>query len=260
MAILLDDLRRAVEAAGRVLVALDFDGTLAPIVPHPEDAAIPAETGERLRGLSCSEHCSVAVISGRSVADLQARVGLDLIYGGNHGLEIEGHGVSFVHPEAELLRHAVDYAAWDLQAALEAVSGVFIEHKGLTATVHYRQAHPDLADWIGETVTLVMRPYSRWLNTTRARKAWEIRPRLKWNKGSAVRMLLERLSPRPLLVCAGDDETDEDMFRVSQDAISIKVGDPARTRARYHVPTTRDFLPCLDVLLSTGAILDPVKP
>jgi trehalose 6-phosphate phosphatase len=250
---LLENLQRAVAAADHVFAALDFDGTLAPIVPRPEDAAIPRETADRLRALAGSRHCTVAVVSGRSAADLKKRIGLDVIYAGNHGLEIEGPGVSFVHSEAKLLRGTIDLASWDLEAAFEMVRGVFVERKALTSTVHYRQARAELTDWITATVLMITGAYGQCLTAVRARKAWEIRPRVTWDKGSAIRFLLKRLSCCPLLVCAGDDRTDEDMFSVSPEAISIKVGDSSPTRARYQVGTPRDLLPCLDVLRLAGA-------
>jgi trehalose 6-phosphate phosphatase len=251
--ILLADLRRAVAAAGHVFLALDFDGTLAPIVPRPEDAAMPAEAGERLRELARRDRCTVALVSGRSVKDLRERVGLDLIYAGNHGLEIDGPGLSYLHPDADALRGAIDLASWDLEAVFEAVRGVVVERKGLTTTVHYRQAPSDLRDWITAGVLSVTGSYGPRLTALPARKAWEIRPRVNWNKGFALRFLLGRFSRHPLLMCAGDDDTDEDMFVVSADAISIRIGGAGRTRARYRLETTSDLLSCLDVVLSAAA-------
>ncbi len=251
--ILLHDLRRMAATTRHVFVALDFDGTLVPIVDRPDDAALAPETAARLRDLARTEHCTVAVLSGRSIADLRPRIGLDLIYAGNHGLEIEGRGVSFVHSKANLLRGEIELASWDLKAAFETVRGVFVERKGLTTTVHYRRASEDLRDWITATVLMIARSYSRRVTVAPAQKAWEIRPRVTWNKGSALRFLLRHVSCRPLLVCAGDDISDEDMFALSPDAISVKVGGTTATRARYRISTVRDFLPCLDVLLSPGA-------
>ena len=106
-----------------MLVALDYDGTLAPIAGTPEAARLPPQTADVLSELAASDRFSVAVVSGRSLADLKGRLGLDVIYVGNHGLEIEGPGISFVHPEAEALRGAIDQACWDLEAAFEGVPG-----------------------------------------------------------------------------------------------------------------------------------------
>ena len=206
------------------------------------------ELGERLGVLLRSERFTVAVISSRSVADLRSKVKLDAICAGNHGLEIEGRGVSFIHPEAELLRDAIDHASWDLEAAFYDVRGAFVERKGLGATVHYRQANPALSEWIELTCVMVTQPYQRWVKVVASRMALDIRPRVAWDKGSAVRYLLGRCSGESLLVCAGDDATDEDMFSVSAEAISIQVGGSQATRARYSVEGPGELSGCLDVL------------
>src|SRR5687767_7147054 len=73
----------------RLLVATDFDGTLAPIVPHPEDARLPGATRGLMRRIAACDDILFAVISGRELEDVRTRVGLDtLLYAGNHGLEI----------------------------------------------------------------------------------------------------------------------------------------------------------------------------
>ena len=232
----LPEILERIRNADRVLLALDFDGTLAPIADRPEQAAMPDETTAILHELSGSERVSIAILSGRSIADLKAKVGLDCIRVGNHGLEIEGRGISFVHEGARALVSAIDFACWDLEAAMVGVRGVFVERKGLTATVHYRQAPADLDNWIETTVRLTMLPYVSRLGLRPARKAWEIRPRVEWDKGSALKYVLNRIGATdPLLICAGDDTTDEDVFAAFADAISIQVGGKSRTEARYHV-------------------------
>jgi trehalose 6-phosphate phosphatase len=234
--------------ADRVLIALDYDGTLAPIVGTPDEAELPPETMDVLRELASSDRYSVAVVSGRSLVDLKRKLSLDVTYVGNHGLEIEGPGLSYVHPRAEVARTAIDQACWDLEAALGGIRGVAIERKDLSATVHYRQAPADLASWIEATVNAAVRPYLSKIFVGPAHHAWEIRPRLHWNKGSAVRLLLERLGAVTALVCAGDDATDEDMFDIRHCEISIKVGSPRNTRARYYVEDIGELADFLTVL------------
>ena len=232
----LPEILERIRNTDRILLALDFDGTLAAIADRPEHAAMPEETAAILRELSDSERLSLVILSGRSIADLKAKVDLDCIRVGNHGLEIEGAGISFVHEGARALLPAVDFACWDLEAAMEGVRGVFVERKGLTATVHYRQAPADLGMWIETTVRLTMHPYDSLLGLKPARKAWEIRPRVDWDKGSALKYVLNRIgATHPLLICAGDDTTDEDVFAAFEDAISIQVGGQSRTAARFRV-------------------------
>jgi trehalose 6-phosphate phosphatase len=235
--------------ADRVLVALDYDGTLAPIAGNPETAQHPPEVADVLSELAASDRFTVAVVSGRSLADLKGKLGLDVICVGNHGLEMEGAGVSFVHPQAKGLRSAVDQVCGELEAAFAAVRGVAVERKDWSATVHYRQAPAELRSWIQATVNAAVRPCLSRIFVAPALEAWEIRPRLQWNKGSAVRHLLGRLdATSPALVCAGDDATDEDMFDILPSEISIKVGAARNTRARFYVPGVPELLEFLTVL------------
>ncbi len=217
----------------------------------PELAAIPDQTVALLRNLAASENVSLVILSGRSISDLQSRAGVDCILAGNHGLEIEGGGISFVHECAGTMRHAVDCACWDLEAALAGVRGVLVERKGLTATVHYRQVPVDLQGWLEAAVGLTMRRYDSRLSLRPARKAWEVLPRIDWNKGSALLFVLRCLAgERPLVICAGDDVTDEDMFRAVPEAISIQVGGRSPTAARYHLNGPAQLAAFLENLLS----------
>jgi trehalose-phosphatase len=254
----MDRVRERLNLSDRVLVALDYDGTIAPIAETPEAARLPAETARVLREIAALNRFSLAVVSGRSLADLKRRLALDAIYVGNHGLEIEGGGFSFVHDQAERMREAIDHVCWDLEAALSAVRGVTVERKELSATVHYRQAPPDLTSWIRATVDATVRPYLSKMFVATAHKAFEIRPRLHWNKGSAVRLLLGRMNAAcPGLICAGDDATDEDMFDLLRWEISIKVGPARNTRARFHVPGVPELVQFLESLAQEEQASDP---
>src|SRR5689334_22785301 len=152
----LDRVNWRLNQADRLLIALDYDGTLAPITATPQEAVITPETAAVLGELASCPAYSVAVVSGRSIADLRPRLTSEIIYVGNHGLEIEGAGFSFVHEGAEATRSAIESACWDLEEALQSVRGVLIERKGLSATVHYRQAPPDLYEWIAATVNATL--------------------------------------------------------------------------------------------------------
>src|SRR5678815_3831800 len=86
---------------GLILLMTDYDGTLTPIVDDPADAILAVQTREDLARLARSPRARVAVISGRGIEDLRARVALDdVIYAGCHGLEIEGPNLLFRHPDA----------------------------------------------------------------------------------------------------------------------------------------------------------------
>ncbi len=100
-----EEVRARVENACGLLLFLDFDGTLAPIVAEPMLAVLPGATRQVLNDLAAHNTIAIAIISGRAVGDVKGRVGLpNLIYAGNHGLEIEGRGLAFEHPEAMVLK------------------------------------------------------------------------------------------------------------------------------------------------------------
>lgn len=238
-------------AARRILLALDFDGTLAPIAGTPDAASLPRGTAVLLRRLAAGKRTKLAILSGRAVEGLKAKVPLNCIYAGNHGLEIAGGGISFVHDRAVLARAAVEEACHGLDAALAGIPGALVERKGLSATVHYRCVPPPLLRWMEATVRLAVQPFASSLQIRPARMAWEIRPLVEWNKGAAVRLLLERMGPgEPLVVSAGDDATDEDMFRAVPDAISIQVGRPRATAARYRLGSPAQLAAFLRIVAS----------
>ena len=88
------ELEARIRVANHVLLACDFDGTLSPIVPRPEDAYILPDCAAALKELSELTKYDVAIVSGRALADVKARAGLqNALYSGNHGMEIEAPGL-----------------------------------------------------------------------------------------------------------------------------------------------------------------------
>ena len=123
------------------MLFLDFDGTLAPIVPEPMLAVLPAATRQVLTELAAHATITIAIVSGRSLGDVKGRVGIPgLIYAGNHGLEIEGRGLAFEHPEAAVLKGAIREITERIAEHAASLDGIEIESKGLTSSIHYRRA------------------------------------------------------------------------------------------------------------------------
>lgn len=218
-------------ASGRLILLLDFDGTLAPIVDRPELAAIPDRTRRALERLMAMDGVTVAVVSGRGLADVRERAGVPgIAYAGNHGMEIEGAGLHRIHPQAAAARPELEAVAADIEPALEGIDGAFLEDKGLTLSIHYRLA-PEHAEEVREIVLQAAggRPG---LEVTHGKMVLEVRPRVEWHKGRAVLFLLEQMRPpqdAPVLYL-GDDRTDEDAFRAlhawSPAAEGILVAEP----------------------------------
>src|SRR5215469_5055340 len=111
----LPQIHAAVNRADQILLALDYDGTLAPIVDDPKDAAVPPETRRVLARVAAADRCTLAIVSGRSLSDLKSRIGVDAILAGNHGLEVEGRGISFVHERAQLVSPVIAELCWELE-------------------------------------------------------------------------------------------------------------------------------------------------
>src|SRR5687767_13130078 len=125
--------------SGRLVLLLDFDGTLAPIVDDPAQAAIPPETRTELERLMGMAGVTVAVVSGRGLGDVRGRAAIPgIAYAGNHGMEIDGPGLHRTHPEALDARPALDLARVGLEGALDGVPGAWVEDKLLTLSIHFR--------------------------------------------------------------------------------------------------------------------------
>jgi trehalose 6-phosphate phosphatase len=186
----------------------DFDGTVSPIVRDPYGAQVTARSRELLRALGAALPL-VAVVSGRSAADIQQRVGLPgLVYVGNHGLERWVDGQVEVHPQAAGYRPALEAAIHELEPIKP--PGMIIEDKGVTLSVHYRQA--DDPDAIGAAY----RPRVRDLAARLGLTFFEGRPPVAVDKGIAFRRLVTEHDLGSALYI-GDDLTDVDAFRAAHD-------------------------------------------
>lgn len=233
----LDEVGAGVEAAPHVLVLLDFDGTLAPIVDRPELARLPDRTRTVVERLARRANCTVGLVSGRTLGDLRERVGIGgVVYAGNHGLEIAGGGLCYEAAAALALGEEISGAVATLSARLGQILGVLVEAKGLTASVHYRLVSPTDRTEVERVVRETVAENHPTLRVVGGKMVWEVRPRVPWNKGSAVRWIREQLGLREALtVYLGDDQTDEDAFAEIGPFVTARVGAAPSTRAGYHV-------------------------
>ncbi len=189
-------LARLAEEPERAALILDVDGTLAPIVAHPEEARVPEATRVELRRLA-GRYGLVACLSGRPGHDAARVVGVPGIrYVGEHGLEME--------PQAE---------AWTaVLAAFAAAAGWPAERgKRLSLAFHYRHV-PDPEAAEATLRRLAERARAQGLEARLGRRVLEVRPPLPADKGTAVRRLLAQAGLGRALY-AGDDVTDLDAFR-----------------------------------------------
>lgn len=238
----------------------DYDGTLTPIVDRPELANLGPGTRKLLETLGRRHDFGIGIVSGRSLADLKQRVGIPgITYGGNHGLEVEGPRLSYLNPAAQELRPALGALHQALSDALGLIGGVWVEDKGLTLSVHYRQADEARVGEIGsilERKTEPLRALGKiWI--AGGKKVYEVRPALAWDKGEVVALLVSRWRQamgrdEVLSIYLGDDLSDEDGFRAVArlDGISILVGETdGASAARYFLRSPAEVERFLEMVL-----------
>jgi trehalose 6-phosphate phosphatase len=224
-----------------VLVAFDFDGTLAPIVARPDRAALRLATRRRL--VRVAARYPMVIISGRSRADVRRRLGdlpsIDVI--GNHGLEPGG---------APAVRGAVRRWNRRLTEAFRHEPGVMIENKGFSLAVHYRGSRAKrrlrAAIWaVGSEL-----PGARLIG---GKDVVNVVPQGGPHKGTALERALVRHRCQTAIF-VGDDDTDEDVFSLEQPGrlLAIRIGRNRRSRAPYYLPTQAAIDPFLDTLIAAG--------
>ena len=249
------NVRRQLLSASQVLMLFDYDGTLTPLISNPEAADLASKVRKSLTALASESKFICGVISGRALKDVEAKVDIPgLIYAGNHGLEIRGPGIDFVHQQAVEKAGTQVQIVNELKSALSWIPGVIVEPKGLTLSVHYRGAHTEQISTVEE---IFARITAASVDTgtsivTRGKKVLELRPNLPWDKGTAINLLQKSYPNASTVWFFGDDRTDEDGFSVVQDSggIAVLVG-PARqpTAAWHRVDSPEEVAHVLDLLL-----------
>ncbi len=242
------ELRRAIVQIARtprLLVACDYDGTLAPITTQPEDARARPESVGALRSLAALHETTTAVISGRALRDLAilSRLPAEVHLVGSHGSEFD---IGFVHaldPEARELHRAVQA---EVERITDGVSGVALEAKPAGVAVHVRRADRDEARRI---VDAVHAGPSTWegVTTTDGKEVVELSV-VRTDKGQALDTLRHQAGATAA-VFLGDDVTDEKAFaRLTGPDLGVKVGD-GETLAQYRIVDTTDVATVLAFLL-----------
>ncbi|KAL0312826.1 UNVERIFIED_CONTAM: putative trehalose-phosphate phosphatase F [Sesamum radiatum] len=220
----------------KLVMFLDYDGTLSPIVDDPDRAFMSSEMRSALN--SVTKHFPTAIISGRSRDKVYELVGLtELYYAGSHGMDImfpakdmvsknhvncvkytdsEGKEVNLFQPASEFLP-VINEVFRKLDDIVRDIKGAKVENHKFCVSVHYRNVDENSWPVIAQFVHDILKDYPR-LRLTHGRKVLEVRPAIDWDKGKAVEFLLESLgfssSNDVLPIYIGDDRTDEDAFKV----------------------------------------------
>ena len=218
-------------AGGPMLYAFDFDGTLAKISPDRESVKLSRSIHEWLAELAKRAPC--AVISGRGLRDLAPRVNGAVPYLiGNHGLE------SPLTPSVTLLWADGICAGW--RAAMKgelamqlADLGIEVEDKRYSLTLHYRKREEE--DRIRPILLTLLSRLNPAPRLIIGKQSINLLPPGKGGKGAAALELMRHLR-QPAFFFIGDDETDEDVFALTEGlAMGVRVGLHAGSRAKFYI-------------------------
>jgi trehalose-phosphatase len=235
-------------ASKHIFLFFDYDGTLTPIAKTPQQAVISEKVKELLKKLSQKPNLALAIISGRELKDIKNMVGLkDIIYAGNHGLEIEGPKIKFESQVSPGLKSVIRNIYENMVSSFSGVKGVLIEDKGLSVSVHYRLVDvKDMQEFLNifSEITKSFTADNK-IKINEGKMVYEIRPAVAWDKGKTVLWLLARqqfiVEDKVFPVYFGDDLADEDVFRVLKNSgLTIFVGQPRASKALYYVKSTTE--------------------
>ncbi|URD91568.1 hypothetical protein MUK42_00330 [Musa troglodytarum] len=243
----------AASTGKQIVMFLDYDGTLSPIVDDPDRAFISNAMRETVRDVA--RHFPTAIVSGRRRDKVFSFVRLrELYYAGSHGMDIKSPTKRTKHTKAKtkavLFQPATEFLPMidevfkALMEKTKLIPGSRVENNIFTLSVHFRCVDEKIWSSLAELVRSVLKDYPK-LRLTLGRKVLEIRPSIKWDKGKALEFLLEYLgeleqdlihilssptfNPRSVIlpsrtgladsgnvfpVYIGDDRTDEDAFKV----------------------------------------------
>lgn len=223
---------------------LDYDGTLTPIVPNPDDAILSEENKEIITKLS--RNIPVSIVSGRDRKDLTSKVMIETVYyAGSHGFDIKGpDNLEMQHESEHEVIPSLDRAEKNLKEKLRHIPGANVERKKFAIAVHYRNVEEKDVPTVKDAVMEELDRHES-LKKGLGKKIMELKPNLDWHKGRALDWLLENLDWNPnqyYPVFIGDDITDEDGFEAIQGkGLGIIVGaHDEMTAASYKLKDTEE--------------------
>lgn len=194
-------------------ILTDIDGTISEIAATPEEAVVTLSMKKELSKLK-EKFQMVGVISGRSVQNAKAMVGVDgILYVGNHGMEYVNNGEIFVDPEAVKYLANIKKIGEKLKnSELSKIKGLMFEDKGICISIHYRKcelqedARKRIMDAINDSID------TSELKLTEGRKLVELKPPISRDKGFIVEKIIEKYDLNRVIYL-GDDVTDFDAFK-----------------------------------------------
>lgn len=249
----LANLKKRIKKSNFILL-LDFDLTLSPLAKNPNRAFLPKSTKEKLRKFV--SYVPVVIITGRELIDIKKKVNIKgMLYVGNHGLE---HNLNKKYktyipiPVKKVLLKAKK----ELVKKCKTYSDVVFEDKKYAFAFGYRLVRKNKIKSLEYIFRKTMKDikHDGLLEARLEKKTFEIRPKVKVNKGTACLLALKtiqnKLDRKVIPIYIGDGKTDEDAFRVLSRGITIKVGKSKSSLANYYLHNTQEVKKFLAWLLS----------
>lgn len=249
----LNNLKSELKNKDKILLFLDYDGTLAPFKPDPLSAFALPEIEKELKKIEQSEKYNLSLVSGRKLSQLKNMIKLSQSnYAGSHGLEIE---LSFLN---KVIYPAQNNKEFDFEKSnyqkvknkYLKMSAVKVEDKGFGLALHFN-SEAQKEKKLKELKKLFKKENYQVIS---GRQVLEIRPEV-WDKGKAVAYISEQLQKKfnldnYLRIYIGDDRTDEDAFKEIDSGFTIYVQNQAdlKTEAEYYLKNPRDTAKLLKVI------------
>jgi trehalose-phosphatase len=229
----------------KIILFLDYDGTLTPIKKKPSLAVISPLTQGLLKQLNKLENVFLFIITGRYYKDINDIIGIkNISIISNHGLQINHNKKQWTHPEVKYFSIIIKKVSSLIDDVLPRFHNTFIEDKNLSFTVHYRDADNKSIPELKKTINEIVKLFFRKLKILKGKKIIEIRPNILCDKGLAVLKILNDLkiiNQQSACIYIGDDRTDEDAFKVlNKKEITIHVGSSSNSKAKYYLRSTKE--------------------
>jgi len=259
-------LRKTIAEASKIVVFMDYDGTLVGFKPRPELALPSKNVINLLNKMKDSETIIPIIITGRHIREIKHMIGIEGIgFAGAHGIQVEmPKGKPFEWIGSRKARPDLNRIRKTLQKELSEETGVIIEDKDTSIALHYRMVNAERAKKIQKIFRSTVKRYNKnkKLEIMRGSDVLEARPK-GWDKGKAVGLVLKKLDKRiirrgkPFIIYAGDDYTDEDAFRYIRRlknngfCVWVRNGIMRKTKAEFWVKNHSELLSFLDIIFKT---------